>query len=229
MSVRWGMVIDLDKCTGCQECTIACKEENNVPYGSPAEQSHRQSPFWHKVIAATEGEYPSANTEMIPMPCMHCDNPPCVMVCPAKATFKRKDGIVIQNYRRCIGCKYCMVACPYGARSYNYKEQEDKEYQRVDPPLRQDLIGCWPFPHRAHGMVEKCTFCFQRIEQATMEGKEIGTEVVTACVEACPAHARAFGNLDDPNSEVSKLISNRDAIRLREGMGTSPKVYYLTK
>ena len=231
MSVRWGMVIDLDKCTGCQECTIACKEENNVPFGSPEEQRRRQDMFWHKVIAASEGEYPSNNTEIIPMPCMHCDNPACVMVCPCKATYRRNDGIVMQNYRRCIGCKYCMIACPYGARAYNYREQEDEPYNRIDPPLRRDLIGNWPFPHRAHGMVEKCTFCFQRIEQAIMEGKEIGSGVgvVTACVEACPAHARVFGNLNDPNSEVSQWLASRDSIVLEEEKGTSPKVHYLMK
>lgn len=226
---RWGMVIDLDKCTGCQECTIACKEENNVPHGSPDEQIKRQDPYWHKVIAASEGEYPTAKIEMVPMPCMHCDNPACVMVCPCKATYRRNDGIIMQNYRRCIGCKYCMVACPYGARAYNYKEQEEMEYNRIDPPLRRDLIGSWPFPHRIHGMVEKCTFCFHRIEKALMEGQQIGTEVVPACVEACPAHARAFGDLDDPNSEVAKLLSNRTSIVLREAMGTQPKVHYLTK
>ncbi|MEA1958334.1 MAG: 4Fe-4S dicluster domain-containing protein [Chloroflexota bacterium] len=226
---RWGMVIDLDKCTGCQECTVACKEENNVPYGSPEEQERRQDPFWHKVIAASEGEYPSVNIEMVPMPCMHCDNPACVQVCPAIATYRRDDGIVMQNYRRCIGCKYCMVACPYGARAYNYKEQEEHEYHRIDPPPTRDVIGSWPFPYRTHGMVEKCTFCFHRIDAGLKEGKQIGVEVVPACVEACPAKARAFGDLDDPHSEVSKWLATRGAIRLREQMGTQPKVYYLAK
>jgi molybdopterin-containing oxidoreductase family iron-sulfur binding subunit len=122
-----------------------------------------------------------------------------------------------------------MVACPYGARAYNYKEQEEMPYNRIDPPLRRDLIGSWPFPHRAHGMVEKCTFCFHRIEKALMEGQQIGTEVVPACVEACPAHARTFGDLDNPDSEISKLLSNRTSIILREAMGTQPKVHYLTK
>ena len=200
-----------------------------MPFGSPEEQRRRQDIFWNKVIAASQGEYPSNNTEVIPMPCMHCDNPACVEVCPAKATYRRNDGIVMQNYRRCIGCKYCMIACPYGARSYNYREQENEAYDRIDPPLRRDLIGCWPFPHREAGTVEKCTFCFQRIEQAIMEGKDIGTDVVPACVEECPAQARTFGNLDDPNSAVSELLSNRDAITLRENMGTSPKVHYLMK
>ena len=114
---KWGMVIDLDKCVGCQACVVSCKEENNVPHGSPEEQRSRREIYWHKMIAVTKGKYPHVRTEIIPMPCMQCEHPPCVTVCPAKATFQRDDGIVVQYYRRCIGCKYCMVACPYGARS----------------------------------------------------------------------------------------------------------------
>jgi molybdopterin-containing oxidoreductase family iron-sulfur binding subunit len=226
---RWGMVIDLDKCTGCQACTIACKAENNVPHGSPEEHSRRTAPFWHKVIAASNGKYPTLSIDMIPMPCMHCDNAPCVTVCPAKATYRREDGIVIQNYRRCIGCKYCIVACPYGVRNFNYKEPAEEEYDRPDlPPERTDR-GIWPFPHRVHGVVEKCTFCFHRIDQGLKEGKKIGVEVVPACVEACPAHTLSFGDLDDPESEVSRLLASRQWVRLREGMGTEPKVFYLLK
>ena len=101
---RWGMVIDLDKCVGCQACIVSCKEENNVPHGSPEEQRSRREIYWHKMIAVTKGKYPYVRTEIIPMPCMQCDHPPCVTVCPAKATFQRDDGIVVQYYRRCIGC-----------------------------------------------------------------------------------------------------------------------------
>jgi molybdopterin-containing oxidoreductase family iron-sulfur binding subunit len=226
---RWGMVIDLDKCTGCQSCSVACKAENNVPHGSPKEHIKRTAPFWHKVIAVSNGKYPALSINLIPMPCMHCDNAPCVTVCPAKATYRREDGIVIQNFRRCIGCKYCIVACPYGVRSFNYKEPEEEEYHRPDlPPDRTDR-GTWPFPHRVHGVVEKCTFCFHRIDQALKEGKKVGTEVLPACAEACPAHAISFGDLDDPDSNVSRLLASRQWIRLREEMGTDPKVFYLPR
>ena len=224
---RWGMVIDLDKCVGCQACTIACKEENNIPYGSPSEQRLRREIYWNRVLAVSEGKYPSVRVEFISMPCMHCDDAPCVIVCPAKATYRREDGIIIQDFRRCIGCKYCMVACPYGVRNFNFKEQEEKEYHRPDlPPNRADR-GPWPFPHRVHGVVEKCTFCFHRIDQGIKEGKKIGVDVVPACVEACPTKTRTFGDLDDPDSEVSRLLATRGGFRLREELGTHPKVYYL--
>ena len=226
---RWGMIIDLDKCVGCQACTVACKEENNVPYGSPEENIRRTDIYWNKVIAVSEGEYPSINIEMIPMPCMHCDNPPCVQVCPAKATYKREDGIVVQNFRRCIGCKYCIVACPYGVRNFNYKEQKEEEYLRPDLPLDRTVLGQWPYPTRTHGVVEKCTFCFQRIDKGIKEGKKIGIDVVPACIEACPTKARSFGDLDDPNGEIARLLAARGSFRLRETMGTKPKVYYLSE
>jgi Fe-S-cluster-containing dehydrogenase component len=238
MSKKWGMIIDLAKCTGCQACTVACKEENNVPHGSPKEQELRREPYWHKVITATEGEYPNVRVTTIPMPCMHCEHPECVKVCPVKATVKRPDGIVTQNFRRCIGCRYCIVACPYGVRSFNFKDQEDKEYHHQDPPvkpdgihLEQSLHGVWPFPHRTRGVVEKCTFCFHRIDKAIAEGNEdkIGTEVVPACVEACPAQARTFGDLDDPKSEVSRLLASTEPFRLGLSAGTEPQVYYLPK
>ncbi len=223
------MVIDLDKCTGCQACTVACKEENNVPHGSPEEQERRRDIYWHKVIAVTQGKYPRVHTELIPVPCMHCDDPACVTVCPAKATYRREDGIVMQDFRRCIGCKYCMVACPYGVRSYNYQKQEQRPYHRQDLPPDRREWGPWPFPTRSHGLVEKCTFCFHRIDQGVREGKKIGIEVVPACVEECPAKAMFFGDLDDLQSEVSRSLSSRGFFRLREEMGTKPKVFYLSR
>ncbi|MFC2002564.1 4Fe-4S dicluster domain-containing protein [Chloroflexota bacterium] len=226
---RWGMVIDLGKCTGCQSCTIACKAENNVPHGSPEEHTRRTAPFWHKVIAVSSGKYPAVSIDLIPMPCMHCDNAPCVTVCPAKATYRREDGIVIQNFRRCIGCKYCIVACPYGVRNFNYKEPGEKEYHRPDLPSDRSQRGVWPFPHRVHGVVEKCTFCFHRIDQGLKEAKKVGEEVIPACAEACPARTIQFGDLDDPLSQVSQLLASRQWVRLREGMGTRPKVFYLLK
>ena len=226
---RWGMVIDLDKCTGCQSCTIACWQENNIPHGSPKEQAQRREIYWNRVLAVSRGQYPNARIELIPMPCMHCENPPCVTVCPVKATYRRDDGIVMQNFRRCIGCRYCLVACPYNARSFNFKNQDAEEYHRPDPPPDRGSREPWPFPHRTRGVVEKCTFCFHRIDLAIRENKKIGAEVVPACVEACPSQARVFGDLDDPESPVAKLMVARTAFRLREELGTNPKVFYLPR
>ena len=224
---KWGMIIDLDKCIGCQACTVACKEENSVPHGSPKEQGQRREIYWNRVIAVSEGEYPTVRVEFIPIPCMHCEDAPCVTVCPAKATYHRDDGIVVQDFRRCIGCRYCIVACPYGVRSFNFKDQTEEEYHRPDlPPTRADR-GPWPFPQRIRGVVEKCTFCFHRIDQGLKEGKKIGIDVVPACVEACPTKARTFGDLDDPDSEVSRLLATRGSFRLREELSTHPKVFYL--
>jgi Fe-S-cluster-containing dehydrogenase component len=224
---KWGMVIDLGKCTGCQSCSFACKAENNVPHGSPEEHQKRRTPFWHKVFSVSDGEYPTQKINLIPMPCMHCEDAPCVVVCPAKATYHREDGIVIQNFRRCIGCRYCVVACPYGVRNFNFKDQAVEEYHRLDLPFDRTDKGIWPFPQRVRGVVEKCTFCFHRIDQAVREGKKVGTDVVTACTEACPARAITFGDLEDPDSEVSHLMATRGSFRLREEMKTEPKVYYL--
>ncbi len=232
---RWGMIIDLDKCVGCQACSVACKSENNVPHGSPHEWKRHQDMYWHKVIAVSEGEYPTVNTQIIPMPCMHCEHPPCVNVCPAKATYRRGDGIVMQNFRRCIGCRYCIIACPYGSRNFNFKDQEKREYSRPDLPPDLGLgyashIGPWPYPRRTRGVVEKCTYCFHRIDQALEKGEEVGGDgVVPACVEACPTNARFFGDLDDPEGEVSRLLATRNSIKLREEMSTDPKTIYLPR
>src|SRR3989304_4933985 len=113
------MVIDLDRCTACQGCTVACRAENNVSFAGVEEAQKGRAIFWNEVLSSVDGKYPNVKAQYIPRPCMHCENPPCVQVCPVGATYKDGEGIVRQNYERCIGCKYCMVACPYGARSFN--------------------------------------------------------------------------------------------------------------
>lgn len=226
---KWGMVIDLDKCVACQACTVACWQENNIPHGSPEEQAQRREIYWNKVLAVSQGQYPNARVEFLPMPCMHCEKAPCVTVCPTQATYRREDGIVMQNFRRCIGCRYCLIACPYNARSFNYQTPEEKPYHRPDPAPDRDSREVWPFPQRIRGVVEKCTFCFHRIDRGRRENKRIGVEVVPACVQACPAQARTFGDLEDPASPVNQLLASRTAFRLREDMGTQPKVFYLPR
>lgn len=227
---RWGMVIDLDKCTACQACTIACQAENNVPFAGPDETALDRSKHWHDVMVELEeeGEYPNFHVRFIPRPCMHCDDPPCVKVCPVGATYVDEDGIVRMNYQRCIGCRYCTTACPYTVRYYNWYAPE---YQAgYDAYLNPNV------PMRPVGVVEKCTFCIHRLEQAKREAAAQGRELtdadvvlLPACCEACPASARYFGDLDDPESTVSRLARSPRAFRFLEDLNTEPKVYYLVE
>lgn len=223
--VKFGMVIDLDKCTACQSCTVACKAENNISFQKP-EESVNRGMFWNDVLTTTEGVYPSAKMKFLPRPCMHCERPPCVQVCPVGASFKNQDGVVLVNYERCIGCRYCLIACPYNLRYFNWKVPEFpgtmKSY--VNPLV----------PVRPRGVAEKCTFCIQRItagkSTARKEKRELRDgDIVPACVQTCTGKARTFGDLDNPDSKVSKLIKSNRAFVLLEEKGTHPQVYYLTE
>lgn len=206
MMARWGMVIDLDRCVACQACTAACRAENNVPFAGPEDSDLSRAIFWHDVLSEVEGEYPNLRGTFIPRPCMHCENPPCVRVCPVGATYQNEEGLVLQRYDRCIGCRYCMVACPYAVRYFNWGAPEMTD--GMDRYLNPDI------PIRPKGIVEKCTFCSHRLP-------------VPACNQACPGNARTFGDLDDPDSVVSELARSPRAFRLLEDLGTEPKVYYL--
>jgi Fe-S-cluster-containing dehydrogenase component len=158
--VRYGMVIDLDRCVGCAACAVACKAENSVTSSTPSDYKKRRLMEWNRVVTVFKGKFPNVSASIMPLICNHCEHPPCVKVCPVDATYKREDGLVLQRYERCIGCKYCMVACPYQQRFFNFHEQETKDYHNPD------------VPHRISGIVEKCTFCRHRIDKAIAEGKK---------------------------------------------------------
>jgi len=224
---RYAMVIDLDRCVGCRACMEACKVENNTP----------EAAFWMYVFRLEEGEFPNTKLSFLPRPCMHCDNPPCVKVCPVGARYKRVDGLVATDWDRCIGCRFCEVSCPYGVNYFNWKSPKMNYYlEWGDPTVQQATNGAIP-PYknpdldRAYGpeqrriagsghlkgIIEKCTFCAHRVE--------VGLD--PACVVNCPAFALIFGDLDDPESEVSRLIREKRTWRLLEEHGTEPRVYYV--
>lgn len=199
--LRWGMVIDLRRCrSDCTACLEACRAENNVAFHG----DQRWDIHWIRKVTVRHKDEKVGKS--VPLLCNHCDEPPCAQVCPVQATYKREDGIVVVDQHRCIGCRYCMVACPYNARYFNFKENPE-----------------WPnkdYPKRSHGVVESCNFCAHRLERGQQP----------ACVEACSAAgcgALAIGNLNDPGSVVSRNINASPARRIREDLGTKPKVYYI--
>lgn len=207
---KWAMVIDLAKCVGCDTCTVSCKAENRTPPGVT----------YNVVIENTVGTFPHVKNLNLPRPCMQCDKAPCVQVCPVRASYKLDNGIVAIDSDRCIGCRYCEVACPYGARYFDFGLSYDQEMEGYSEVQGADY-GKNRGPRKPGkvpiGTVRKCTFCMHRLER----GEE------PACVETCLGDARYFGDLNDPNSRVSALVSSPRAFRLREDLGTEPRVTYL--
>ena len=204
--MHYGMAIDLQLCFGCTECAVACKSNNNLP----------NNMWWNRVLTdggdypdTAKGTYPQVSMAHYPVGCQHCANPACAKVCPVGATWRdEKTGIVVQDVDKCIGCRMCMGACPYSARTFNWEEPA----YAVDFPL-----GDFDAPKHVAGVVEKCTFCANRLAR----GEE------PACMEHCPGRARYWGDLDDPYSDVSRAIAGRPTVRLLEDKGTEPSVYYL--
>lgn len=206
---RWAMVIDQEKCIGCGYCTLACRAHNDV----------NPDISWNVVFQVGNE---NGHKVFLPRPCMHCEDATCVQVCPVKATYHRPDGIVMMDYDRCIGCRYCEVSCPYGARYFNWVE-----FSGDNPAVPE--WGYPEVPRRPRGVVEKCSFCYQRIDRGLEEGLTPGVhgDATPACVIVCPVRARIFGDLNDPESEVSRLLATNAHYRIKQDLGTEPRVYYL--
>lgn len=199
--MRYGMVIDLKRCFGCYGCQVSCKAEHATPPGV----------FFARVVKRETGTYPNVRKVFLPMLCMHCESPPCEAVCPTGATFKRPDGIVDIDRDICVGCRYCMQACPYEARYFHAKE---RFYFGGQGPTEFEAVG---YAQHPTGVVMKCNFCAHRLERGERP----------SCVVTCPTNARTFGDLDDPDSDVSRLIKERGGEPLHPELGTGPSVYYL--
>lgn len=236
---RYGMVIDLDKCTGCGTCMAACASENNVSVQSD-ESDKERGIAWMQIFMISNGKpFPDTEISYFPRPCMHCHEngrghavSPCVSVCPPTATqLDLHTGIVSQIYTRCIGCRYCQAACPYHARYFNWYDG----YAFIQPfPKGMERELSPEVSVRMRGVVEKCSFCHHRFMRAKTKAYAEGRreieegEYITACAEACPTQAITFGDLNNPKHQVTKLSKSPYAFRLLEKLGTEPKVYYLS-
>jgi Fe-S-cluster-containing dehydrogenase component len=208
---RWGMAIDVRKCPpGCTECITACHTRHNVPdFGNPKDEIRWIGTAKMEQVfpAETHPRIPEVVKELaVPVLCNHCEDPPCVRVCPTKATFKRPDGIVMMDYHRCIGCRFCMAACPYGSRSMNFRDPRPF-IKTINPD----------FPTRTKGVVEKCNFCEERLAKG----------ILPACVIACPQKALTFGDVEDPGSDIRRLLDEKFSLRRRQELGTGPQIYYI--
>ena len=217
--MRWGMAIDLKKCVGCYACQVACKQEHFLPTGI----------FWSRVVQGESGKYPAVIKLVYPVLCNHCSEAPCVEVCPTGASTIREDGIVEIDGNKCVGCKYCVVACPYQNRSFYSSDDDKREFWPGQGFTELEIIGKELYPLEPDTIV-KCTFCAERIDEGLNDGLIPGVdrEATPACVNACPAKARYFGNLDDPDSEVSMLIREKRGVGLHPEYETDPSVFYIT-
>ncbi len=226
MAHRWGMAVDLDRCTGCEACVTACRAENNIPTVGAAVAATGRAMHWMRVERYWEGEFPDARLTFRPVLCQQCDGAPCEPVCPTYASHHTEEGLNAQVYNRCIGTRYCANACPYNVRFFNF-------FNPIwDKPLHLQLNP--DVSIREVGVMEKCTFCVQRISAAEIAAKADNTpikdgDLKPACVQSCPATALVFGDLNDPESAVSRLSRSSRGSKLLEDLGTLPKVTYLAR
>ena len=230
---KWGMVIDVDKCIGCQACVVACQSENNIPINTEDLYNQQRAVQWIRVERYWEGEFPDVKARFIPVLCQHCSDAPCEPVCPVFATYHNPEGLNVQVYNRCIGTRFCANNCPYHVRFFNFWEPSWPE--SLKNQLNPDVTV------RSRGIMEKCTFCIQRIRRSTrdanLEGREIedgARELNPACVNACPTDTLVFGDLNDSDSKVATMtarrrVSTAAATICSKSSAPSPNVLYLKK
>jgi molybdopterin-containing oxidoreductase family iron-sulfur binding subunit len=220
------MAVDLDRCTGCEACVTACHAENNIEAVGPEEAARGRAKHWIRIERYWEGEFPDVKVKFQPVLCQQCDNAPCEPVCPTYASHHSEEGLNAQVYNRCIGTRYCANACPYNVRFFNFDNPE------WDKPLHLQLNP--DVSLRENGVMEKCTFCIQRINAgkiaAEAENRELKDgEIKPACVQSCTANALVFGDLNDPESVVSRLSRSARGSKLLEEFNTQPKITYLQR
>jgi molybdopterin-containing oxidoreductase family iron-sulfur binding subunit len=215
------MAADLDRCTGCGGCVVACHAENNISTVGPDQAAIGRAKHWLRVERYWEGDFPDVRLKFRPVMCQHCDNAPCEPVCPTYASHHTEDGLNAQVYNRCIGTRYCANACPYNVRFFDFFNPS------WDKPLQLQLNP--DVSLREVGVMEKCTFCVQRIKGAQIQAKAEGRAVRDGEIQPCGARALVFGDVEDPNSEVSRLSRSPRGSLLLEDLGTQPGVVYLSR
>lgn len=221
---RWGMVIDTDRCTGCEACVVACAAENNVPTVGEKEAGNGRTMHWLRIERYFEGEFPDCRVRFVPVLCQQCGEAPCEPVCPVYATYHNPEGLNAMVYSRCVGTRFCANNCPYTVRTFNWYAPEWAE--PLDLQLNPDVS------RRPSGVMEKCTFCVQRIHDArdraaVEERAPADGDVQPACAQSCPTRAITFGDLEDPESEVTRLAKSDRAFWLLDELGTQPAITYL--
>jgi molybdopterin-containing oxidoreductase family iron-sulfur binding subunit len=221
---EWAMAIDLDRCTGCEACVVACRSENNVPVSGADAAARGRVTEWLRVERYLEGTFPEVRMRFKPVLCVQCDDAPCVKVCPVSATYETEDGLNAQIHPRCIGTRACAHACPYTVRYFNWRDPtwEAPLEQTINP----DVAVRW------RGIMEKCTFCLQRIRRAEDRAREEeravrDLEFQPACAQSCPTRAITFGDRSDSDTAVSKQFRSPRAELPLEDLGTGPRVAYL--